>query len=144
MNGPLEKDEDGSPLFSPEEYLDAAQINSLLYNFTQLDHKKIARQLQKVEKFKGKKGKKGKGKRKLPTNLLGLQGHTVQVKKPKTDSEQVFEINVPVEVVTEESTSDSIVSTRGIKVEAWQEVTVEADIEDVDIENSLVKKENIN
>ena len=120
------------------------QINSLLYNFTQLDHKKIARQVQKVEKFKGKKGKKGKGKRKLPTNLLGLQGHTVQVKKPKTDSEQVFEINVPVEVVTEESTSDSIVSARGIKVEAWQEVTVEADIEDVDIENSLVKKENIN
>ena len=141
MNGPLEKDDDGSPLFSPEEYLDAAQINSLLYNFTQLDHKKIARQLQKVEKFKGKKGKKGKGKRKLPTNLLG---HTVQVKKQKTNSEQVFEINVPVEVVTEESTSDSIVSTRGIKVEAWQEVTVEADIEDVDIENSLVKKENIN
>ena len=135
MNGPLEKDEDGSPLFSPEEYLDAAQINSLLYNFTQLDHKKIARQLQKVEKFKYVKGKKGKMKRK--------QAKFDNLRKKK-ESEQVFEINVPVEVVTEESTSDSIVSTRGIKVEAWQEVTVEEDIEDVDIENSLVKKENTN
>merc|ERR1711862_30155 len=130
---PLEKDQAGNPLFTPDEYLDAAQINSLLYNFTQLDHKKIARQLQKVEKFKYKKEKK---KRK----------QQMKKKEELEKKSQVFEINVPVEVVEnmEETTCDTIVSERGIKIEAWREVEVELQEEehDIDTVENIVKKEN--
>ena len=49
-----EQNEFGNPLFSPEDYLDATQINSLLYSFTQVERKKNLN----PEKNNGKKGKR--------------------------------------------------------------------------------------
>ena len=49
-----ELDEFGKLLFSPEDYLDATQINSLLYSFTQVERKKNSN----PEKNNGKKGKR--------------------------------------------------------------------------------------
>ena len=49
-----EQNEFGNPLFSPEDYLDATQINSLLYSFTQVERKKKLN----PEKNNGIKGKR--------------------------------------------------------------------------------------
>jgi uncharacterized Zn-finger protein len=49
-----DQDEFGKPLFSPEDYLDATQINSLLYSFTQVERKKNSNPEKNIEK-KGKR-----------------------------------------------------------------------------------------
>merc|ERR1712228_220233 len=51
-------DEFDQPIFKPDEYLDAVQINTLLYSFTQVENKKMSRHLNKKKIVKKKRKQK--------------------------------------------------------------------------------------
>merc|ERR1712048_1015164 len=49
------QDEFNQPIFQPDEYLDEVQIDTLLYNFIQLENKKLSRQQNKKKIVKKKR-----------------------------------------------------------------------------------------